>query len=509
MPIALRGRQKKLAIADANSIPATDRERAEGWWEEQGQFDTRRISIQDEWYSYDGTRWAPHGSKETGVQRSVGKYLGALSDAVWELLPTVPDKERATLREIRAGLESSITTNNTVAWVRRLDSLYVSEGYFDPPESRYLLNCANGTLDLRDKTFRPFDPDDRLTGLAPTPYDPAAKAPDWEKFIKEILREKEVRQYVQRVLGMSLLGDPGVQGAWVFHGTGANGKGSLMRTVMRVLGHDYSSVVPRSTLQQTKREEHPTAFLEFRGRRLTLLDEFPASASFSEHSFKELTGGGDITARGMRQDYITFRPTHTLIITTNNLPEVSEDPAMWRRLHLIPFKVEIPPEKRDENRELRIFKDEASGVLNWLVEGFQDFWERSDRGAGPGRLDAPEAVIEATEAWHTGQDHLAQFLAQHVTQAVGSGTRTEELRSLYVKWCQEQDISFATRINSTSFTPELVKRKYEVKKDHRLNGVKGTWLMDWTLKTENVQPVSSAVSEAVICSSQSTTEQAF
>lgn len=496
------------ALYTEENIPVTDRDRALDWWKTTGQFDTRRITQEDSWNYFDGTRWLSYGSKDTGLHISIINYLSALADRVNDLLKESSSSKRKPLREVQNSLESSYTSEQVARWAKKLSDLYVPAGYFDPAgESSYLFNCANGTLDLRTLQFADHNPDNRLTGKSPTAYDPEALAPDWVRFMREILPSKEVRRYVQRVLGMSLIADPGVQGAFVFHGQGANGKGAMMRVVSRVLGLDYATMVPRNTIQKSRREEHPTQFLEFRSRRLAWLDEFPASASFSEHDVKELTGGGDIKARGMRQDFVQFRPTHTLFVTTNNLPEVSNDYAMWRRLHLIPFKVEIPVELRDENREVRILRDEASGVLNWLVAGFQDFWERSDRGAGPGRIDDPEEVSLATQDWQMSQDHVAQFMASFVTPKQGDAVQITDLRSAYVQWVQAQDVPFGMRLNQNNFTPELQRRNFDVRKDYVFNGNKRTWLLDHIV-TKDMNNVTSIRRVPEVHSGQ-TSEQAF
>ena len=51
----------------------------------------------------------------------------------------------------------------------------------------WLLNCQNGTLDLRAGTLRPHVQTDFLTKVLPIAYDPGALCPTWEQFLWRIM----------------------------------------------------------------------------------------------------------------------------------------------------------------------------------------------------------------------------------------------------------------------------------------------------------------------------------
>lgn len=76
---------------------------------------------------------------------------------------------------------------------RRLRDIYLKEAQSVYPVSmeefdadRYLLNCENGTLDLRTMQSRDHDLEDRLTKMAHVSYDPAATCNRFERYIDEI-----------------------------------------------------------------------------------------------------------------------------------------------------------------------------------------------------------------------------------------------------------------------------------------------------------------------------------
>lgn len=64
---------------------------------------------------------------------------------------------------------------------------------------RYLLNCNNGTLDLRTKTFYPHNPDDLLTKICAVDYIPSAHSERFDAFIDEIMsHDTEKARFLQK-----------------------------------------------------------------------------------------------------------------------------------------------------------------------------------------------------------------------------------------------------------------------------------------------------------------------
>ena len=77
----------------------------------------------------------------------------------------------------------------------------------------WLLNCPNGTLDLRSGTLREHRREDYITKFCPVPCDPAALCPTWERFLSEIL-DPAVAEYLQRFVGYCLTSIVSEQCLW-------------------------------------------------------------------------------------------------------------------------------------------------------------------------------------------------------------------------------------------------------------------------------------------------------
>src|SRR5262245_25026963 len=74
------------------------------------------------------------------------------------------------------------------------------------------------------------------------------------------------------------------------------------------------------------------------GARLVAAVETEEGRRWAESKIKALTGGDQISARFMRQDFFEFTPCFKLVIAGNHKPGLrSVDEAIRRRLHLVPF----------------------------------------------------------------------------------------------------------------------------------------------------------------------------
>ena len=140
---------------------------------------------------------------------------------------------------------------------------------------------------------------------------------------------------------------------------------------------------------------------------------------------KWLTGGDTIKARFMRQDFFSFEPSHLLLLATNHLPRIDDDgEAVWRRVRVIPFTVEIPEADRDKHLREKL-RAEADAVLGWIVAGWIDYRARDG-------LDAPAAVTVATDSYKADSDAVGRFIADECH--TGSQQHAERTKTLYQRW---------------------------------------------------------------------------
>jgi putative DNA primase/helicase len=297
----------------------------------------------------------------------------------------------------------------------------------------WLLNVKNGTVNLATGELLPHSPMDLLMYQASVNYDPTATAPEWDTFLARVLPDDEVRRFVQRLFGLTLVGEQIEHVLPIALGGGANGKSTLTKIIATILG-EYAVVCSKDILLALKHSGHPTAKATLFRRRLAHSGELPASAELDEAQVKELTGGDRITARRMRQDEWTFEPSHMLWLHANHRPRIGgTDDGIWRRVKLIPFDVQIPEDERDPKLANRIIANESSGVLMWMLKGLADYQRNG--------LATPEGVKAATNGYRHESDTVAMFLEEcGIVIGPTLTTTTADLLQLHEEWFADSGI---------------------------------------------------------------------
>lgn len=136
--------------------------------------------------------------------------------------------------------ESRTVINNSLALLENLLPCKADTLDANP----LLVGCPGGVIDLATCTLRPHAREDRVTKVIGCDYDPAARAPTWERFIGEVFGgDAELIRYVQTLTGYILSGQRGHHLLPVFYGTGANGKSTFLGTLQALMG-DYAGTAP-------------------------------------------------------------------------------------------------------------------------------------------------------------------------------------------------------------------------------------------------------------------------
>ena len=363
------------------------------------------------WHQWDGPRWALDERGET--KRAV------LAELRRALAGSLEDKElRADVRKCESA--SGVAGVLNLAAALEPFAAAVADLDADP----HLLNVANGTLDLHTLGLRPHCPADRITKVCRGAYRPGVAAPLWEGFLARVLPDVEVRRFLQRLVGLALLGAVREHVQGILTGIGANGKSVFDKTIRFVLG-DYA-IAAEPDLFMHREGAHPTGEMDLRGVRWVSVSESDKDRRLAEATVKRLTGGDTIRARRMRQDFVEFEPSHTPLLITNHLPKVSgDDPAIWRRLRVIPFDVVIPEAEQEKDLDARL-QLEADGILAWAVAGYRDYMIRG--------LDEPQAVLVATDSYHRDSDAVCRFVDDECVTSRTVKATTAELFEAWVKW---------------------------------------------------------------------------
>lgn len=338
------------------------------------------------------------------------------------------------------------------------DSLGITGNEWDC--NPWLLACSNGVIDLKSGHFREGRPDDYIKTAAPTEWlgldEPA---PQWIIFQKEIFEgNQEVVDFVHRLLGYAAIGQVLEHIFPIFWGQGWNGKGTTLETICHVLGELAGPFPSASIMEQqfTRSGSAPSPeLMKLRGRRVTWSSETGKNRKLNLEKVKWLVGGDSITARqvfGKRQ--VEFSPTHTLFLLTNYKPHLNaDDYAAWHRIYLIPFRLSFvddpkQPNERQKDKDLKDkLKQEAAGILAWLVRGCLLYQQEG--------LNPPAIVKDATQEYQNEEDIYGQFLDDCCIQTPHAFVKASNFYQAYVDWCIQNNHKYE---NSTNFGLDMTKR---------------------------------------------------
>jgi putative DNA primase/helicase len=294
----------------------------------------------------------------------------------------------------------------------------------------YLLNCSNGTVELKTGTLRNHRPEDLITKLAPVTYVASAECPVFKSFLWVILDgDKNLISYLKRVVGYALTGDVAEKAIFFLYGDGNNGKTTFLETVRAMLG-DYAGQIPIESLMVKQGDGISNDIACLQGLRFVTSSEAEQGKKLAEPKVKQITGMGKLKARFLYGEFFEFDPTFKIFMDANHKPEIrGTDSAIWNRIKLIPFTVEIAPEQMDK-KLLQKLKAELPGILAWAVQGGLN-WQKSG-------LAEPKAVTAATQGYREEMDTVGRFLEEECDLGGDYDTTSKALYDAYKKWCQDR-----------------------------------------------------------------------
>ena len=396
------------------------------------------------WIEWDGTRWRRENTllvfdKIRRICREAAQYAGRTALKIASAA-TMSSVERISRSDRRLARESKI---------------------FDKNE--HLLNTPDGIVDLTTGKLQKHDPEmhcTKITHVGPAPE--GAMPTLWLRFLGEITgNDAEFVAYLQRMCGYMLTGDIAEHALFFAWGTGSNGKSVFLNTLRYIMG-DYGTSTPVDTITASPHPQHPTDLADLRGARLVTVQETEEGRRWAESKVKMMTGGDEIKARFMRQDFFTYTPQFKLLIAGNHRPGLSNvDEAMRRRIHLLPFTITVPEKKRDKQLEQKL-RDEAPAILRWMLDGCRAWQEL-------GGLNPPEKVRIATTDYLQSEDTLGQWLAECTQREPAKHTSVKDAFDSFLAFCKESN---EVAKSKKAFSQQLEDRGYELKKS---NGIRVVW----------------------------------
>lgn len=386
------------------------------------------------WLIWNGHYWS---ADETYL---VHQYLHA---SLRTMVAKRPDDD-ATLKWAVASQKYRIQ-HDSLQIAKTLEGVSMPMEVFDSlAYTRMKLPVENGVIDLETGELSPHDRMYYFTRICPVRYDPSATCPRWLEALEQWLPDVELRTFIRRAAGYTLTGDTSEQVIFFLYGAGHNGKSTFIQVMQGILGQFCKRIPTEAVATQkhgsvgTLREQ---AAARLQGARMGVTSEVDRNATLAEGFLKDFTGGGSISTKVLYKDIGETQPTAKLFFDANHRPRVfaftddahADLDAFWRRFREIPWMTQVPPEKRVKDYHRILLAEEASGILNWALEGCID-WQQHG-------LPAPEAVKQANREYRNEMDLLKPFIDEWLEEVTDGSKATitkRELHSAYRRYCQEE-----------------------------------------------------------------------
>ena len=428
------------------NIQFTDSTNAARLINEHGR-DIRYNKAWKKWIVWNGKFWETDDSGALVHE----KGLEMVRNIYDEVLKTDDYRERMDIEKYGMLSESVRRRESFVKAAQWVSKLNIKSDDLDPDP--WLLNVKNGTINVITGEFTEHRQENMITKIANVDYNSEADCPQWKQFVREIMEFKpDLINFVQTAVGWSLTGDISEQTMFILFGTGANGKSTFLNTIMYLLG-DYATATPTESFMKKNSDQNTNDIARLRGTRFVTTTEAEQGRRLSEPLIKKITGNDQMTARFLYGEFFNFTPTFKIWMATNHKPVIKgTDYGIWRRIKLIPFTTRIEESKQDKDLEMKLCQ-EASGILNWLLEGAAR-WKRE-------RLQAPAIILNATDEYRGEMDVIGTFLKERCRTDFDVAIRIRELYKAYADWCDDNK---EHAVSERFFSLRLKEMGYEQKR---------------------------------------------
>lgn len=310
-----------------------------------------------------------------------------------------------------------------------------------------LVACENGLLDVERGILSSFTPNAMPFYAIPAKFDPEAKCPNWEEFLKQVLVTEDIPT-LQEWSGFLLLPNYRKHKIMWLHGEGRNGKGVWTRTMEGILGKENCSSVGLEEFNGDRR----FALFQLYGSLFNPMNEPTRNKILQTPLLKKVTGQDTIEAeRKGKQDRLKFRNVAKMTVIGNKFPKVNDSTVAFQdRMIFIKFPREFRGKDQVDDLERVWLEDleEKSGILNWMLQGLR-------RLLSQGVFTESKSQEETEIEFQRASDTISAFIKEMVILSKNLVTIRSDAYEAYKNYCDmfgleaENDKKFTQRLKET------------------------------------------------------------
>lgn len=328
----------------------------------------------------------------------------------------------------------------------------------------YVINLKNTRLDIRSSQCLEFTPDAIEFDRIPVTYDPSAYCADLDKMLNRVFcGDREVINLFEEMLGAILIKHNRFQKAFLFYGSGSNGKSTILDLIKTFLGpRNYSAIALEKVTDRFN-----TAELE--NKLANIGDDVDNVTLKDTGTLKKLFSGNAIMVERKGERPYTIEPYATHVYSCNAIPRsFDKSEGFYRRWLLIPFNARFSSDDEDYDPMIgdKITSDEAlSYLLNIGIRGAKRLMKK-------GYFTEPQSVKDALEAYKSDNSTVLSWIDDtELSEDYFLEKPRDALYSEFVDWCKVSGIKTSNVTGKKTFFKEVVgKFDFDEKPKQKADG---------------------------------------
>lgn len=290
------------------------------------------------------------------------------------------------------------------------------------------LNFKNGLLDLDSFLFLPHTKDFKKIIQLPVNYDPNAKCPVIDEFLARMAGANAL--IIDEMLGNCFIPSMKYEKAFILHGEGGNGKGTVLTLIGAIFGPENTSHIALHTLTTDK-----FSVGGLFGKMVNIYADLPSKYVEDTSMIKLMTSGDGVTADRKFKSSISFRSRAKFIFSANALILAKDTSDGWaRKWMFVPFKTKFP--QNAENAKLREAMFSAGELEGFVQRGLAGLKRLETNRAFTTNVD----VTELAEQYKKSNDSCYSFITEHCVLDLTAKIGKQSLYNTYRQWCYDWGI---------------------------------------------------------------------
>lgn len=342
-----------------------------------------------------------------------------------------------------------------------------------------VINCLNGELWFDDKgdfELKPHRADSYLRHCLNVEFDPNATSPKFDEAILDIFsKSTDPTDMVRHFLELAgYICQPWRKLAIIvlLHGNGSNGKTSLSEIIRKLLGK-YAVMSDR--ISDIEGDVFKIGDLD--GKLLLIDDDVDGGTCLPDGFLKKISEEKHLTGQHKHKPPFEFVSRAVPVMLANDYPATKDlSNGLRRRILVIPFARTFEKEEIKVGLFEEIWRDEASGILNHIVRGFQRLRQRE-------RFQEPLDCLKAKEEWIRRSNTLTTFIDEMCEFEESYRVYLREFYSAFQDYCSQAGVRNVAHRKTVESRLESLGYKISI-----LNGEKAIWGLRLKVGTPKTHP---------------------